>query len=422
MLIMKSKITLQGIILTLCIILAAGGLWFRFRPTPASDSKQVSKKSHAALYTCPMHPTIVRKEPGSCPICGMELIRRTTNPSKMGTSHEELNRPDVSLSADQRIMADIATTEARTGELERKLQASGSVRYDQARQAKVTAWTSGRLDRLYAATVGSQVTDSRPVAEIYSPDLVSAQEEYLLALELLDQEQGHATGSLDPLLRNNATRLVGATRQRLQLLGIPDRQIDQLARNRKVQLSMPLFSPNGGIVTEKLVEVGQYVKTGDILFSIADLSRVWVELEFYENEMASLKPGQEVRITTPSGPNIQLKGHISFLYPFMDAHSRTIRARVEVVNSGMTLRPDMFVTGIIAVKTDPAVMLPVTAVIDMGKRKIAWIERTPNTFEAREVTTGIRNDASIQILSGIRPGEHVAVSGAYLLDSESQLK
>jgi Cu(I)/Ag(I) efflux system membrane fusion protein len=171
-----------------------------------------------------------------------------------------------------------------------------------------------------------------------------------------------------------------------------------------------------------MVQQGQYVNVGDVLFSIADLSTVWVEIEVYESEFQNIKIGQQVEIRSQSYPGRSFSGRVTFVYPFLDPKTRTVKARVEMANPGLKLKPDMFVNAVIKVGMGSAIVVPSSAVMDSGKRQVVWVESQPGVFEQREVQVGERANDQAQILSGIKVGEKVAVSGAYLIDSESQLR
>jgi Cu(I)/Ag(I) efflux system membrane fusion protein len=171
-----------------------------------------------------------------------------------------------------------------------------------------------------------------------------------------------------------------------------------------------------------MVQQGQYVNVGEVLFNIADLSSVWVEIEVYENEFSNIRIGQQVEIQSQSYPGKPFTGRVAFIYPFLDPKTRTVKARVEMPNHGMKLKPDMFVTALIKVPLGATIVVPVTAVMDSGKRQTVWVETSPGMFEPREVQVGQQTDDKIQILSGLKSGDKVAVSGGYLIDSESQLK
>ena len=409
------------------IILAstAGGGWFLWQkkqPGKATDQKAAQGKQ---LYTCSMHPFIIRDKPGTCPICGMELIKKIDTGTADGSAAQTPEQKQqaamlghVSLSPTQRVMANVATVEAKMGTLNKEINAVGIVQYDQSRQAKVTAWIAGRIDRLHVSTVGAYVSKDRPVAEVYSPDLLASQQEYLLAVKSRDQLKG----SPIPAISQNGDGLVASAKQRLMLFGVKESQIADLERAGKPNIRLPIYTPLSGIVIEKMVQQGQYVNTGDTLFNIADLSTVWVEVEVYENEFPNIHIGQQVEIRSQSFPGKPFSGRIAFIYPFLDPKTRTVRARVQMPNPGLKLKPDMFVNAIIKVPLGSSIVIPITAVMDTGKRQVVWVESSPGMFEPRDVQVGQKTDDKAQILSGLKPGDKVAVSGGYLIDSESQLK
>jgi Cu(I)/Ag(I) efflux system membrane fusion protein len=315
-------------------------------------------------------------------------------------------------------MANVATVAAKQSVLNKEISAVGIVQYDQSHQAKVTAWIAGRIEQLHVNTIGAFVTRDKPVAEVYSPDLLATQQEYLLAVKSRDQLKQ----SPIPSISQNGDGLVASARQRLMLYGVKDEQIAALEKAGKPNIRLPIFTPQSGIVIEKMVQQGQYVNVGEVLFNVADLSTVWVEIEVYENEFANISIGQQVEIQSQSYPGKPFTGRIAFIYPFLDPKTRTVKARVEMPNPGMKLKPDMFVKALIKTPLGKAIVVPVTAVMDSGKRQTVWVETSPGMFEPREVQVGQQTDDKIQILSGIKVGDKVAVSGAYLIDSESQLK
>ena len=401
-------------LLALLLAVAAGGGWFLWQQQQSGKANTTKANAPKQLYTCSMHPFIIKEKPGLCPICGMELIKKIQESSAPVARTAE----QVSLSPTQRVMANVAVAEATTESLNKEINAVGIVQYDQSRQARITAWVAGRIDKLYLNSVGATVSKGSPVAELYSPDLVATQEEYLLALKSRDQLKG----SPFPSIAQQGEGLVASSKERLKLSGVTNGQIARLEKSGKPGYRLAISSPFSGVVIEKMVQQGQYVAAGELLFSIADLSRVWVELELYENELPNIRIGQEVKIHSQSSPGSAFTGRIAFLYPFLDPKTRTLKARVEMANPGMKLKPEMFVNAVIKMPLQSAVVVPLTAVIDTGKRQVVWVERSSGVFESRDVEVGQRNSVMVQILSGIKPGERVAVSGAYLIDSESQLK
>ncbi|KIE43960.1 efflux RND transporter periplasmic adaptor subunit [Geobacter anodireducens] len=403
----------------LILLASAGGgyyLWQQKAET-TTGAKQGEKAAQGpVLYTCAMHPFIIKDKPGTCPICGMELIKKVEGAQADAKELEMLGH--VSLSTTQQVMANVATVEAKTMPLTKEVNAVGIVQYDQSRQAKVTAWVGGRIDRLYVNTVGAYVSKGKPVAEVYSPDLVSAQQEYLLALRSRDRLKDSPIASIS----QGGEGLVASARQRLLLMGVKEHQIAGLEKAGQPNIKLPIYTPLSGVVIEKMVLEGQYVNTGDPLFSIADLSTVWVEVEVYENEFSFIKLGQRVDIVSQSWPGKTFSGRVSFVYPFLDPKTRTVKVRVELPNPGLKLKPDMFVNASVKVPLGTAIAVPVAAVMDTGTRQVAWVETEPGMFAPRDVKVGARVGDMLQVLSGLNAGEKVAASGSYLIDSESQLK
>ncbi len=411
------------IALLLIVLAAAGGGWYAWQHKGhdhAAEGKGVQGKQ---LYTCSMHPFIVKDKPGTCPICGMELIRKLDGETAGGAQTAEQKQQaemlgQVSLSPVQRVMANVATIAARQTTLNKEINAVGIVQYDQSRQARVTAWIAGRIDKLHVNTVGSIVTRDKPLAEIYSPELLATQQEYLLAIKSREQLKN----SPIPSVAQNGDGLVASARQRLMLFGVKESQLAELEKAGKPNIRLPIYTPLAGVVIDKMVQEGQYVNTGEVLFNIADLSRVWVEIDVFENEVPYVRVGQSVEIRSSADHKVSSHGRISFVYPFHDPKTHTVKARVELANTGHRLKPDMFVNAIIRVPLVTGIAVPVTAVIDTGKRQVVWVESSAGVFEPRDVKVGERVDEKYQILSGLKEGDKVAVSGGYLIDSESQLK
>jgi Cu(I)/Ag(I) efflux system membrane fusion protein len=413
---LNKKFVIPLVIILLAI--AAGGGWYLWQ------NKEGGKTTDTAhihqLYTCSMHPFIIKEKPGLCPICGMELIKKIDAAPKgvAGEPKKADNNEQVSLSEKQRVMANVATAEAKNETLNKEINAVGIVQYNQSRQAKVTAWIAGRLEKLNVNSVGAIVSKEKPVAEIYSPDLVATQQEYLLALKSREQLKNSPIASIS----QNGEGLVASARQRLLLFGVKESQIAELERSGKPNIRIPIYTPFSGVVIEKMVQQGQYVAMGEALFNIADLSSIWVEVEVYENEVSNIHLGQQVEIRSQPFPDKPSTGRIAFVYPFLDPKTRTVKARIELANPGMKLKPEMFVNAIIRVPLAQSIVVPATAVMNTGKRQVVWVESSPGMFESRTVQLGQQSGEKVQILSGLQPGDKVAVSGGYLIDSESQLK
>ena len=408
-----------AILLTLAILLTAGigggYLWYSLH---AGHGKEEKKAKAPVQYTCPMHPFIIKDKPGACPICGMSLVPIKKAETGQPQEKEMEMLEHVSLSPTQMVMANVATVKVDRIPLAKEINAVGIVQYDQSRQAKVTAWVAGRIDRLYVNTVGAYVSKGRPVAEVYSPDLVSAQQEYLLALKSREQFKTSPIQAIS----QGGDGLVSSARQRLKLLGVKDHQIAALEKAGQPNIRLSIYTPLSGIVIDKIALVGQYVNVGDPLFNIADLSKVWVEAEVYESDFPFIKIGQKVVINSQSYPGKTFTGRVSFIYPFLDPKTRTVKVRVEIANPGLRLKPDMFVKATVKIPLGDVLAVPVSAVMDNGKRQVVWQEMKPGMFAPRDVKAGVRVGDKVQILSGLMRGDKVAASGGYLIDSEAQLK
>jgi Cu(I)/Ag(I) efflux system membrane fusion protein len=409
-------------LLILVLALAAGAGWFIWQNRAQSRASAGQSVKGKQLYTCTMHPYIIRDQPGTCPICGMELVKKiATNPDAIASTMKDAipaaTSASVALSPAQLVTANVATMEVKPEPLAKEVATVGIVQYDQSRQAKVTAWIAGRIERLNVNAVGASVSRERPIAEVYSPELVATQQEYLMALKSREQLRNSTITSV----AETGETVVTSAKQRLRLYGLKESQIAGLEKNGKPATKVSIYSPFSGVVIEKMVQQGQYVNTGDVLFNIADLSSVWVELEVYENQFRNIRSGQTVEIRSQSLPGTSLTGHVAIVYPFLDPKTRTVKVRVQMPNPGMKLKPEMFVNALIRIPLTEGIAVPVTAVMDSGKRQVVWVEREPGKFESRNVVVGERIGDRIQILSGLTQGDKVVISGGYLIDSESQL-
>jgi Cu(I)/Ag(I) efflux system membrane fusion protein len=371
----------------------------------------------ADVYICPMHPTVVSPTPGSCPICGMALVKREPAAPAASTASGDLQA--IALSPEQRVTANVRTVkvvlDTHTGEL----VTTGRVTFDERRLAQITSYSAGRIEKLYANFTGDTVRRGEVVATIYSPDLFATQQEYLLALQ--NRERMRRAGFDNA--RNASEDLVESTRRRLSLMGMSASQITQLERSGKPIFATNVVAPVSGIVTRKLAVDQQYVAQGQPLLEVADLSRVWVEADVYEQQLPDVKLGQVVEITSPAVPGTTLRGTVGFIQPVLTGATRTARVRIELPNPSLTLKPDMYVNvRIIGEPAPPHIMVPATAVLDRGQKKFVWVETTQGSFEPREVQTGQRHGEAVVIVSGIAAGDSVVVEGGFLLDSEAQLR
>lgn len=401
---------------------------------PAGCNRKESAAQHAEhedtqpaeVYYCPMHPTVTSEKPGSCPICGMALVKRTDVPAADALEHladsDKQVDPSlvaISLSPEQRVTANVRTTTVALDTHTGDLMVTGRVTFDERRIAQVTAYTGGRIERLYVNFTGESVRRGKAVAAIYSPDLFATQQEYLLALE--NRDRMRRAGFAGP--RSASEDLVESTRRRLMLFGMTASQVEQLEQSRKPIFATSVISPVSGVVTQKLVVEQQYVAQGQPLLEVVDLSQVWVEADVYEQQLPDVKLGQSVQITSPAVPGRTFEGRVSFIMPVLSGATRTARVRIDLPNPGLALKPDMYVNVRLIGAPAPAhIMVPASAVIDRGRKQFVWVQTRPNVYEPREVTVGTRHGEQIVILSGLAEGDEVVLEGGFLLDSEAQLR
>lgn len=407
---MNRTLRIISLVMWGAVAITSGYIYGRRGGAPPAETQ-----SPEAEYTCSMHPFIIKDQPGACTVCGMELVMKSAGTRI--TSKELRNVSHVSLSPTQQVMANLATAAAVVKPFTREINCTGIVAYNQERQGKVSAWVAGRLDRLLVKSVGSEVRKGAPVAEIYSIDLYNAQVQYLIAYRTIKILNNSVSVSF-PI---NTQMALADAHERLRQLGFREEQFEQLQKSVKPSVLVPIHSPFSGVVTEKLIREGQYVSVGEPLFSIADLSRIWVELEVFESDFPFIKVGQDVTIRSRSYPGEQFRGKVKMVYPFLDPKTRTVKLRVEIPNPGLKLKPEMYVQASISVRLADSLVIPAGAVMDTGMRQVVWVESGPGVFLPRDVKAGVRSGKEVQILSGLNAGEKVATTGGYLIDSEAQL-
>ncbi len=406
----KIKIAIAAAIVAAAVF--SGYQYGRRTVSPPGAAKGQVQKGE---YSCPMHPFILKEQSGSCPVCGMELVKKLTG---VETGSKELqNISHVALSPTQQVMANLATVAVALKPFTKEIACTGIVTYNQERQGKVAAWVGGRLDRLLVKSVGSEVHKGMTVAELFSADLLNAEEAYLMAYKTIKILNNSISVSF-PIYTQSA---LGEAYERLRQLGFREKQFEQLQKSITPSVRVPINSPLSGVVTEKFVQEGQYVNVGDPLFSVADLSLIWVDLEVFENDFPFIKVGQEVSIESRSFPGQPFHGKVKLVYPFLDPKTRTVRLRVELPNPGLKLKPEMYVSASIKVPLSDSLTVPPSSVMDTGKRQVVWVESKPGVFIQRVVKVGARSAKGVQILSGLKAGEKVATTGGYLIDSEAQL-
>lgn len=379
--------------------------------TPPSESLATalddSPLEHAAKhldpkYICPMHPQIVRDSPGTCPICGMELVARSVEPEVDG-------HPQVVLSGAVIQNMGVRTARVERGTLWKSVRTLGRVEYDETRLAHIHPRAAGWIEDLSLRAEGEPVRKGQELAQLYAPDILSAQVDFLLAL--------------DPRSQGVAGVKVDKARNLLRLLDVPDPIIRELERTRETRNRVPVLAPIKGIVTRMLARDGMYVTKDAEMFTIADLSQVWVMVEVFEHQIAWLRPGLKAEIGVPAYPGKQWEGVVDYLYPDLDPRTRTLRVRLVFPNPDHLLKPNMFAEVVIQGGPRQHVLkLPSEALIVTGERESVVLALGEGRFRPVDVVTGMHQGGEVEILSGLHEGDTVVVSGQFLIDSESSLQ
>jgi Cu(I)/Ag(I) efflux system membrane fusion protein len=338
----------------------------------------------------------------------------TTPPQKAQES-----MPAVVLSPDKVQLIGVRTAAAAYHVVDRQISTVGKVEPDETRLAFVNTKISGWVKKLYIDYTGQNVVKGQPLLSIYSPDLVTAQEEYLLALR--SQPAAPAKEGFEDVTASQQS-LVESSKRRLLLWDITEEQIAELEKYGKPKTDITLQAPLDGIVLEKMVFEGTYVTPGMNLYKIADLSHVWIVADIYEFEAPLVKVGQKARVSFAYEPGESFTASVIYIYPVLDPTTRTIKVRLAAKNPDLKLKPEMFANVEITASSGERFAIPTESVLDSGPRKIVYVEKKPGVYEMREVTLGLRGENYVEVLKGIRKGERVVTSGNFLIDSESQLR
>ena len=438
---------MKKIVLTLFILaaLTSGMLWL----TGCGEKSDAAPAKAKQLYTCGMHPQVIQDHPGNCPICGMKLtpIRKQASAGATETSERKIkfykstmkagetspapakdsmgmemvpvyeesseaeNPSAIAIDAVTRQNMNLRTTAVVRGPLRKTIRTVGTIDYNETALADVTTKFKGWIEKLNADATGQLVHRGEPLFEVYSPELYSAQVEYLLA-----SNQGPTNDSGSAMLRETAAN-------KLKFYDISDAQIAELEKTRVPRKTLQFVAPMDGFITEKMAVQGQMVDAGMKLYRLADLGIVWIYAQIYEQDLPYIQLGQEAIVKIASLPDREFRGRVTFIYPNLDEKTRTAKVRLEFENPGYFLKPGMFVSVQIASELAPsALLVPDSAVLRSGQKNTVFIALDNGKFDARTVVLGPEGENGMyQVLSGLNEGERVVSSGQFMLDSESQL-
>jgi membrane fusion protein, copper/silver efflux system len=393
-------------IFTYILLILAGLLlgWLIFGGSGNDVHDHELAASEDVEFTCSMHPQVRQDNPGNCPICGMELI-----PVSQEGDQQDDDPYLITLSESHYNWANIRTIVVGADHTGATLRLSGRVGINEQESRVITATFPGRIENLYADFTGRYVRQGERLATIYSPEMMQAQQELLQAAAN----------------RESQPRLYNAARQRLRLLNITEQQINNIEARGEASASTDVYATLSGFLVERAVSQGDYVATGQTLFSIARLQNVWVELDAYENQLGMIASGQQAQVQIPSQPGASFTGKVEFIDPFINPQTRSARIRLTVQNRDNQLRPGMLVNAVITSEGERQISVPATAVLWTGDRSVVYVKRPAQsgfTFEFREVETGARTGEGFNILSGLSQGEEIAVNGVFAIDAAAQLR
>ncbi len=388
-------------------------------PVPAS----APAKKKAVKWTCSMHPWIIRDKPGKCPICSMDLVPMEEGPSGGGGPRE------LAMSEEAAKIAGIRTAPVERRAVSKEIRFYGKIDYDETRVKTLSAWIPGRIDKLFVDYTGMPVKKGDRLGLLYSPDLLEAQEELLQAVRQVREGEKEK----NEFLKKSSRDALESAREKLRLLGLEDSQVGEIEASGKVKTRLEILAPLGGVVIRKMVNEGDYVKTGTPLFTIADLSVVWVNLEAYESDFPWIRLGLEARVRAEEAlPGMEFTGKVVYVDPFLDERTRTARVRLEFPNRRGLLKPGMFVRArVLSPLKGPGaaaalpLVAPATSVLLTGRRALVYVKKPgdgPPVFEGREIEVGPRAGDYYVVLSGLAEGERVVVEGEFWIDSALQLK
>jgi Cu(I)/Ag(I) efflux system membrane fusion protein len=448
-------------------IVAAGGTWLVTGRGAAPGAQVASPAPVVEQWQCPMHPSIVQDHPGDCPICGMKLVKVTigagggsggagspagsgarrllfyrspmdpkqTSPTprkdEMGMDYlpvysDELSgggapAPEglaaVTIDPARQQLIGMKIVHAERGPVGGTWRTNGRLAVDETRVHHVNVKFNGFMERVYADFIGKAVRRGEPLYSIYSPELLSAQEEYLLALRTQK-----TMGGAGAALTGDGNALARAARRKLELWDVPESEIERVEKAGEASRTVTFYSPASGVLTKKDVVPGMKVSAGDMPFEIIDLSHLWGLADAYETDLARVKIGMKATLTLKAFPGRPFEGRVAFIDPLLDPKTRTAKVRIDFPNPDGDLRPEMFGEVVLSGKARDALRIPADAVIDSGTRSVVFVALPDGKFQPRAVGLGVSDGSFVEVVSGLQPGDGVVTRANFLVDSESRLR
>lgn len=386
------------------------------------ESNALKKHDHSSVqdyYTCSMHPQVREDKPGKCPICHMNLTKIEVDSSDQSAKKNDVS--NVYKASD--VVAKVKLRKAQLQhfnpdffpvtkmKMTKKIRLLGTVLQSEEKESSIPARISGRVEKVYVKSTGSMVKVGDPVVDIYSPKLITAGEEYLLARESYSKSQS-----------KDFKDMLNQSIERLKLWGIKSFQFERWYNEKKVPRQITIYSNATGIVRTRDAIVGKYFNEGQNFFELSDLADVWVEVDVYEHDSSLIKLGQKVDLEFSAIPGETLTGEIDFINPVLDHVSRTLKVRATIENKLGKLKPGMIANAVLNIEIDGIpLVVPRTAIIDTGKRKVVWVKISDKQFQAKIIKAGHESEGYVEIKDGLMEGEEVVIEGSFLLDAQAQL-
>ena len=385
---------------------------------------------HAQGHAGHSAPPAVEKPKAAAP--------QTKAPSQEQQGQAVQEAPQVEITPELQQRIGVKTVKAIVKPIQKTIRTVGRIEIDERNQATVNTKIEGWIEKLYVDYTGRYVKKGEPLAEIYSPELLATQQEFINTKKWVGKQtiptpqEGHNHGAkaetpepasvLKQMLEKDAAATLEAARQRLRLWDMSKAQIKKIEETGQPVRTITLYSPVSGYITQKMAIQGMKVMPGEKLFDVADLSHVWIVADIYEYELSAVRVGQPVKITLSYFPGREWASKIDYIYPTLSAETRTAKIRLTLPNPRGELKPQMFTNVEIRINLGKKLTIPDSAVIDTGKGQVVYVDRGNGFFEPREIQTGLRADGAVEVLRGLKTGEKVASSANFLIDSEAQLK
>lgn len=350
------------------------------------------------LWTCSMHPQIIKKEPGDCPICGMDLVLKKDNDSK------SISNISIKLSKEAIALANIQVSKVDKSNINKKFELFGRIRMNSNTKSIQSAHIDGRIEKLYINYKGEFVSKGQLIALIYSPKLVKAQEELLTAVKFKD----------------SIPQIYNSIINKLKLWKISDKQIKNIEANNKIIENFKIYSDVSGTISKITVSKGDYVKQGESLVELSDLSNLWVDLDVFENQISLFKIGQKLKVTIPN-IHKEVSAKIFFISPTIDYNKRVFTLRANLNSSKGKIKAGMFASAIINIEKDDRIVVPASAVLWTGKRSVVYVKSGDGIYSLREVILGNKYSDRYDIVKGLNVGDFVVTNGAFTIDAAAQL-